>query len=406
MAHERAGRCRVALAAVGLVLLSAGAAWSYGADVSGVVRMPDICSPAASPAVVYLEPATAGKTLGIHGASGTNASGGRARPAELALVNQRGLQFVPRVQAIALGQGVRFTNQDGETHNVHVLSPGFSLNQAMAPGQPLDFTPDHSGVMKLACDIHHHMRGYVVVSPSPYFQVCDRDGRFRLTGVPAGRYVLTVWHEMGDPLRTEVDVADGKSVEVPPLVLNLPESVLNASAGTAGKTLAPVRPWADVLDRISVILAESRDAAVHSADTRNALELADNAYWVEFEASDLETAVQRFLGFSRKGTLERQFRALRTAIREVAAKHRASSELTELCDRLMTDLVAATKELNDKGVTDRLQIDAIGRVAPNLIYASSEQQATPARCSRSSSAGSYAFKKPRSMTERSKRPRS
>ena len=28
-----------------------------GAEVSGVVRMPDVCSPAVSPAVVYLTPA-------------------------------------------------------------------------------------------------------------------------------------------------------------------------------------------------------------------------------------------------------------------------------------------------------------------------------------------------------------
>ncbi len=354
------------LMAVGLALLSAGAGRSHGEDVSGVVRMPDVCSPAASPAVVYLKPASQARTPAAPDAPAARGADGLARPAELALVNQRGLQFVPRVQAMALGQTVRFTNQDGETHNVHVSSPHFSLNQAMSPGQPLDFTPDHAGVMKLACDIHHHMRGFVVVSPSPYFQVCDRDGRFRLTGVPAGHYVLTVWHEMGDPLRTALDVPEGKSVEVPALVLTLPESVLSASAGTAAQSVAPVRPWADVLDRISVLLAESRDAAVHSSDSRKALELADNAYWVEFEASDLETAVQRYLGFSRKGALERQFRAIRTAVREVAAKRQAASGLTESCDRWMTDLVAATKDLNDKGVTDRLQIDAIGRIAPDL----------------------------------------
>ena len=100
--------------------------------------------------------------------AGFDATTNETAVADLALVNQRGLQFVPRVQAIRLGQTVRFTNQDSETHNVHVVSPHFALNQSMSPGQPFDFTPTHAGVMKLVCDIHHHMRGFVVVSPSPW----------------------------------------------------------------------------------------------------------------------------------------------------------------------------------------------------------------------------------------------
>ncbi len=366
MAQKRLGSYQTVLTLMGTALLWPGARTAHGSDVSGMVRMPDVCSPAASPAVVYLKPARSPGPAALPDASDARAKAGETRVADLTLVNQRGLQFVPRVQAIALGQTVRFTNQDGETHNVHVVSPHFMLNQAMSPGQPLDFTPDHAGVMKLVCDIHHHMRGFVVVSPSPYVQVCDRDGRFRLTGVPAGHYQLNVWHEMGEPLRTELDVTDGKHVELPPLVLSFPNASFGAPGGKASQSVAPVRLWADVVDRIGLILTESRDAAVHSANTRKALGLADDAYWVEFEATDLETAVQRFLGFGRKGELERQFRAIRTAVREVAAKRQAPSELTDLCDRWMAGLVAATRELNDKGVTDRLQIDKIAQVAANL----------------------------------------
>ena len=134
----------------------------------------------------------------------------RAR-GEIALVNQQGLQFTPRVQAIVLGQGVRFGNKDSENHNVHVVTPGFAFNQSMAPGNSVDFTPDRPGVMILACDIHSHMRGFVVVSPTPWVQVCSRQGRFRLEDVPDGRYVLNVWHEMGEPLRQEIVVAGGKA---------------------------------------------------------------------------------------------------------------------------------------------------------------------------------------------------
>ena len=110
---------------------------------------------------------------------------------------------MPRVQAIALGQTVRFTNQDGETHNVHVVSPGFAFNQSMAPDKPgLHAGPgrrDESWrvTFTITCGAlwsSARRRGS---------QVCDRDGRFRLEDVPDGRYVLTVWHEMGEPVRTE-----------------------------------------------------------------------------------------------------------------------------------------------------------------------------------------------------------
>jgi high-affinity iron transporter len=330
-----------------------------GAQISGVVRMPEICSPTVSPAVVYLTRISRDGTDSRPGSAGVGPAGGQSRVADLVLVDQRGLQFVPRVQAIGLGRTVRFTNQDGETHNVHIVSPDFAFNQSMTPGEPRDFTPEHAGVMRLACDIHHHMRGFVVVSPTPWAQVCDREGRFRLEGVPAGHYELNVWHEMGDSLHSELDVVEGKNIELPPLVLSVPVGPVNAERGNASQSLAPVRPWSDVVDRIVLTLAASRDAAAHSGEAAKARRLADDAYWVEFEASDLETAVRRYLGYGRAGDLERQFRAIRTAVGEVAAKRQSLSTLAESCDRLLVDLVAATKELNAKGVTDRSRSDAM-----------------------------------------------
>ena len=166
---------RQSVAALFGVLVSVmGGGVSRGAEVSGVVRMPEICSPSVSPAVVYL-------TLADPKVRATEPKPGMAHGGEIALVNQRGLQFTPRVQAIVLGQSVRFANQDAETHNVHVVSPGFAFNQSMAPGKSVDFTPDRPGVMNLACDIHSHMRGFVVISPTPWVQVCSRLGP-----VPAG----------------------------------------------------------------------------------------------------------------------------------------------------------------------------------------------------------------------------
>ena len=62
---------------------------------------------------------------------------------------------------MTLGQTLRFTNQDAETHNVHIEN---DFNQSMSPGQAHDFVPSRPGVLRLLCDVHSHMRGFVVVS--------------------------------------------------------------------------------------------------------------------------------------------------------------------------------------------------------------------------------------------------
>ena len=338
-----------------------GAEAADGATVSGVVRMPEVCSPAVSPAVVYLAPATgSGTAAGLKQPKTEEraADGARTNPAKVGLVNQQGLQFAPRVQAIALGQKLIFGNQDGETHNVHVVSPGFAFNESMAPGKYRYYEPEKAGVLKLACDIHTHMRGFVVVSPTPWVQVCDRDGRFRLGGVPAGRYVLHVWHEMGPGLSREISVTGGDELELPPLVLT---AGLDQIVRGGSPAAASVRPWTEVIDRIGVVLAASRDAASRSGDTATARRLADDAYWGEFEASDFETAVRTFLGFARAGELERQFRAIRTLVRDGANRHNSSQPLADACHRLLADLLAASREFSAKGVTDRSQIDALAK---------------------------------------------
>ena len=365
----------------GVLLCGAASDSRAASQVSGIVRMPDVCSPSVSPAVVYLVPAEAQEKQSLRKQRIVDASADRTGRAEVVLVNQRGLRFAPRVQAMAIGETIRFGNEDSETHNVHVVSPGFTFNQSMAPGQFRDFTPAQPGVMRLACDIHMHMRAFVVISPTPWTQVCDREGRYKLEQVPDGRYVLTAWHEMGDPERREVTVAGRKKLEIPELVL---VSSLGPSGGAGqGRSstveTAPIRPWADVIDRIGVTLAASRDAATRPGELAKARRLAEDAYWVEFESSDMETAVNKYLGFGRARELERQFHAISVAARDVAEKRQAVSVMEELCHKMLLDLSSVATDLNAAGVTDRSWIDAMaGRkgTQSELAASSSESFAT------------------------------
>jgi high-affinity iron transporter len=321
------------------------AAVTRAGEVSGRVTMPDVCAPAVSPAVVTLEPAETGNATPAPAPARPGAGG------EVALVRQQGLQFTPRVQAITLGQSVRFTNADAEIHNVHI---GNDFNVSMSPGQPLSFTPQRPGVYTVLCDVHSHMRGYLIVAATPWVQACSRQGRFRFEDVPDGRYVLQVWHEMGAPLRRDVVVAGSGPVDLGTIALALPAAPAGPKAGTG-----PVRVWPEIIDRISLLLAASVDAAERPGGLKAARKLAEDAYWGEFEASDMETAVRLHLGFARAGELEAQFRALAHCVRAVAEGRQGPEYATELSRKLLLGLLAAAADLNRKGVTDPAHVFAM-----------------------------------------------
>jgi high-affinity iron transporter len=331
---------------LGLIAVAACACAPGGAkagELAGRVLMSEVCNPDVSPAVVTLEP--------VGGAGAVEVKAG-AGPAEVAVVNQRGLMFVPRVQAVALGRTVRFTNEDAETHNVHVVSPGHSFNESMAPGQPREFTPKAPGVIRLACDIHSHMRGYIVVSASPWVRVCSAKGRFRIDDVPDGRYTLTVWHEMGDPLKKEVEVSGGRSLDLGDLTVTA--RPLRLAPGES----VPARPWSEVIDRVGVLIASAVEAAGKPDGFKKARKLAEDAYWAEFEASDMETAVRLHLGYARAAGIERRFRGVADAVKRRAKGEGSAAQVLELERPLMLDLVKASGELNKKGVTDGAHLAA------------------------------------------------
>ena len=53
------------------------------------------------------------------------------------------------------------------------------------------------------------MRAIVLVLATPHFVVTDEQGKFELTGLPAGRYRLKAWIDSRTTLEREVELKDG-----------------------------------------------------------------------------------------------------------------------------------------------------------------------------------------------------
>lgn len=119
-------------------------------------------------------------------------------PAEPATVQlpQKDLAFVPALLPIRVGTRVEFPNLDDTYHNIFSYSAPkrFDLGRYRADERPIPSQVfDVPGLVTLRCEIHEHMRGVILVLDTPYFVVTDAEGRFRLSDLPAGRYVLKAW---------------------------------------------------------------------------------------------------------------------------------------------------------------------------------------------------------------------
>ena len=119
-------------------------------------------------------------------------------PRGSATIDQKGCLYRPYVVGIVKGQKLRIKNSDPTAHNVRAINGDDQLFNEMhiaeSPDKlmPVDAAPGSS--VQLKCDIHPWMETWVYVSDSNLFAITGADGKFSLSGVPAGSYELQVWH--------------------------------------------------------------------------------------------------------------------------------------------------------------------------------------------------------------------
>jgi plastocyanin len=139
----------------------------------------------------------------------TSAPAAAPVPDAAVVVDNAGCRFVPRVQLVRRGQTVRVHNADPVLHNARadVVGPpdvpvaNLALSRA---GISMDLTrrltarlPESAPetVVRLGCDVHPWMRGWLVVIDQGVGAITDASGRYTLPDIPAGKYMLSIWHE-------------------------------------------------------------------------------------------------------------------------------------------------------------------------------------------------------------------
>jgi plastocyanin len=185
-----------ALALLGLPSPAPESAGTAG-NLSGRVSLSKGGAPRAdaSGAVVWIEklrlPAGGARTAGIAGAE---------------MMSYR-KKFVPRVVAVSRNSEVAFPNADPIFHNVFSVSPANRFDLGLyRSGSSKSRRFEEPGLVRVYCNIHPQMVGFVFVVDSDFAAVTGQDGAFRFENVPPGNWEVKAWHEEGGETQASVTV--------------------------------------------------------------------------------------------------------------------------------------------------------------------------------------------------------
>ena len=161
--------------------------------------------------VVYLDKVKSGKAFDANIADAT--------------IEQKGCEFIPFLQVMKNKESLVAINKDAVLHNIHTYE--LIRGDAKGPKKTLFNVsqPDPTTVtktvkmkrgpaMKVECDAHDFMHGFVFVAKNPYYAVVKEDGTFSIDNVPPGKYTIKAWHGMFKNQKGKVEVAANGSATV------------------------------------------------------------------------------------------------------------------------------------------------------------------------------------------------
>lgn len=139
----------------------------------------------------------------------------RSTPMKKAVVDQRNRSFIPHVSVVTVGTQIQFPNNDTVFHNVFAAFDAKKFDLGLYPrGKTKIQSFNKPGLVALMCSIHSEMSAFVMVVDTPYYTVSDSKGKFKITGVRPGAYMLRTWHETGQVAEQSVEVSGDQSFEL------------------------------------------------------------------------------------------------------------------------------------------------------------------------------------------------
>lgn len=144
-------------------------------------------------AVVYLKQVAKGKAW--------------EKPAKPPAIDNVKCDFAPHVQVVPAGD-IEIVNSDPVLHNTHGFLGKVTVFNVALPnqGQRIAKPLKKPGLVRVECDAHGWMLGWIHVADNPYYAVSVKDGTFTLSNVPPGSYTLVAWQEYTGPVEIPVTV--------------------------------------------------------------------------------------------------------------------------------------------------------------------------------------------------------
>lgn len=141
---------------------------------------------------------------------------GKAWPsAEKPAIDNKACRFEPNVQVIKPGP-LTVVNSDPVLHNTHAFyGRRTAFNMALPnKDQRIETELPRPGMVRVECDAHGWMLGWIYVAENPYYAITSQDGTFTIDQVPPGQYTLTVHQPALAPMEVPVTVKAKEAAEV------------------------------------------------------------------------------------------------------------------------------------------------------------------------------------------------